>query len=223
MVARGNNDYRDEICLNIGQKNKRFLQNNSETFVKQGTFSTNPIENYDASFKLINGKLFINSKDAYMQAQPPFNGNAYTFFINPQYFENEITIGITSLKFRLIENDTKFEVISRKRDAKYLFKGVANNITDVVKFARNSEIFSHMVDDKMSSNHCYFGYSTEFKMFFVIDYGSSGQGSTNGTHVKIKDINFQIKKDSKFRILKQNAVDYQIEVNLSSITTKADN
>ena len=80
----------------------------------------------------------------------------------------------------------------------------------------------------MSSSHCYVGYNLEMQMFYLMDHGSSGNGSSNGTYVKVKDSIIELKKDkNSIRILrelpheqgKKRFVDYQIDCTLPRVFT----
>ena len=73
----------------------------------------------------------------------------------------------------------------------------------------------------MSNFHCFLGYENEAKKFFVIDFGSSGKGSTNGTYIKIKnDVPFLLTKGCILRIVSLPKIDYSIRFDFNFITTK---
>ena len=211
-----------EIFITIGDKCKYTVSINKHAFIKQGNIEEEKIDDYDCHFVNIKGKGFISSNCAYVRIQPPFNSNYVKCYINPNHSENEFLIGKTVCQLTLTEDG--FDIIASRRDNHYKVRGYSRSRDNLVLLSRSSDLFGRqeMFDDKMSTNHCYCGYDTEKNLLFLIDYGSNGEGSTNGTYIKIKSHDMvEIQKEkNNFRFLRPSTIDYQVEVSMSGKTVK---
>ena len=79
----------------------------------------------------------------------------------------------------------------------------------IIPFSRTEGIFQFSNETTISNNHCFFWYDKIVGKHYIIDYGTKGNGSTNGTFIKIKDnIPFLLKEDSTLRIVSLPKINY---------------
>ena len=127
---------------------------------------------------------YLISDCGYRRIANPYSRTIKKFYIVPSWYENEFALGNTICKLQLI--NTGFEIRASRRNHNFKVKGYTTSRNHVILLSRKWELFSSskMFVEKMYINRCYCGYDSEMKAFFIIDYGSSGEGSTNSTFVK---------------------------------------
>ena len=198
-------------------------------FVREGKIYLENQEEYDIAFRNYENKCLFSSSYCFLKIPIPV-GKVYSiFYINSEQFENQILIGNTFVDLKYISNGPAIELYSFQRDKDFVNKGTLKNIDEITLLSRYDDLFEDFNDETMSNSHCYVGYKADLQMFYVIDYGSTGEGSSNGTYVKAKNTILEIKKDkTSFRIIKElphekgskKFFDYKIDCNLSWLTKR---
>ena len=201
-----------QFILKIGEKPETMIRENQRVYIKKGRIYDDPMPDFDAFVEIKNGECFIQSPNSYVEIPKHSNGEPYAYYIDTNLYENELSIGKSIVNFNLSNGNSKYELYVKKRNLKLKVKGVPQNLNDVLLLSKNSKLFQFIGDNSISGKHCYIGYDNHINAFFVIDYGSNGKGSTNGTYVKMKNLKFQVRKHTIFRINYEATVNYTIEL-----------
>ena len=209
-----------EVKISTDKNGSKRLRKDEEVYVKNGCLKTNPSLTSDAHFQFSKDNLLVDSQYAFILVPAPFCGNLFKFFIFPQMYENVIVIGNTIIEFELNQESTKYIITARRKDLHKSHQAISQDLNTVIKISRDSDFLSEMKDDRVSTDHCYFGYDSTNCLFFVIDYGSLGNGSTNGTYIKLKSQHNLIKRNTTIRIMRNDSIDYRIECVFVSQTQK---
>ena len=164
------------------------LDNNTPYYIKEGRLELLEEPNLDATLYQMNETLILVSKHAYLRIPNNKNESApFKYYIDLNLHELNINLGCVNLQ---IEDQSKsnaqcYYVNAMKENIRVV--GICKNLKNVLTFSRGNELFQNLLDVSMSLNHCHFGYDVLQGLYYIIDYGKFGQGSSNGTHLKIKD------------------------------------
>jgi len=180
-----------------------------------------------------NQKLKLYSNLLYLQIPIPNNQGPFKYYLNGLMHDDQILIGENySFKMSSDTKNSEIRIIGTsyfydEKTRKYQMGDTIERISsikNIFNLGRETEFIKQfeLQNGSISRSHCYVGYDLDVKMFYVIDYGSKGEGSSNHTFAKIKEEQpFIITNFSErylFRVF-TDAADYLFEVKFENIKT----
>ena len=167
-----------------------------------------------------NGKLYITAKNIQLKIPRPREDNGeikyYKNYLIPKEYKEEFQIGCLQIKIiRLLDNKIRFQsnfrdtVVYNAMNASYNYCEFTKNDCEIPKlFGRELGRFPGKIfksneepeDCSISTKHCYCGYDSKKDLFYLIDFGSTGKGSLNGTFAQLTKSTREIVENSEFVI-----------------------
>ena len=157
--------------------------------------------------------ILKTTSSSYIQVPSPIKKTPLIFYIYPEIFDNEVLIGSSKIQFQARDDEhVHFTAINKSGTKRSEGDAPAKNC--IIQFGKNMGMLKSFKDNKLSSIHCYIGFNKAAGIFYVIDYGTEGNGSSRWTFVKIKNGKpIEIHNYNTFRV-KNDSHDYNMKLEL---------
>ena len=197
-------------CKNATKENKYNIETGNKAKLYYGILYQYQKNHFEAELIYEADGLYILSNFAYYELKKPTETNGLLkYYINPDLFENEIYIGKTQIKFeRTIKEEIK--IYAKNLDGPLELCGNLKDLNGILNLGKTSPLIEQFSDALISTDHCFLGFDSKFKLFYLIESGKNKNGSSNGTQIKIKKNNpFRLDGSCVIRIISEKA-DYKM-------------
>ena len=162
-----------------------------------------------------------------IRAKKPYKENgklSYNkLFMEKKKLKEEIQIGGINLKITRLENyNLQFYLYQRRNQNGEVIRNDISFTNSNIKQFQNpvllgseTGLFPGQIPEaegNISKKHCYLGYDFDKNLFYVVDYGTIGEGSSNGTFVVLTKNTLEISDECAFIVYNYENVQFPFTI-----------